>query len=301
MKLIKFVIIFFLLIPVSKSYSASHNKTKSPQRERNISLRLVYKFSIKGRVDSIFLSMAIPQTIDKRQTVTDISFSQEPTRIYTAGKNKFALFRLYDVDESFKITVKAKVTIFQSIDSAANKNSDTSLSRYLIPEPFIESNSSEIIEVAQNLKQKTDIETVMKTYFYVKDHIRYKLKEAIGAKEVLESGVGKCMDFSDLFVALLRANKIPAKSVNGMTVEYGNTPFHAWPEAYLKKQGWVQFDPTGNQSNIRQEGNNYKMNIKNKYVIFSEGRNSIGIYNYYWWADDNDKFKCKVSYDIMEE
>ena len=198
------------------------------------------------------------------------------------------------------------MTIYRQIDST-NTYSDSSFAKYLAPEKFIESDKTEIIKVAATLKQKTDIETVMKTFFYVKENITYKKKEAIGAEAVLEEGVGKCMDFSDLFVALLRANKIPAKSMFGAVVddEGGKPGYHAWPEAYLKRQGWVLFDPTSGHSEIYMDGNNFKMKIKNKYVVLFEGRNEgemhLSRYRYSCNFTSGSEIRVKESYTISPE
>ncbi|MES2430596.1 MAG: transglutaminase family protein [Bacteroidota bacterium] len=301
MKFTQGLILVTFLFVAFKSYSYPV-KENSKERERNISLKLTYKFSIKGHIDSLTFVMVIPQNIDKRQVINETSFSEDPFKTYKEGNNTYALFKFYDVKESFKIVVKQKITIYQSIDTAAGKILDSAFSQYLLPEPYIESSSPEIIKVAETLKQKTDIETIMKTYDYVKEHIVYKVNKAVGAEGVLESGEGKCMDFSVLFIALLRANKIPAKYVHGMTVDYNETPFHAWSEAFLKKQGWVQFDPTSGQSAIRLEGKNYVMSIKNKYVTFSEGRNNIGTYYYRfrWRSSSKGQVTFKHSYEISE-
>jgi transglutaminase-like putative cysteine protease len=111
------------------------------------------------------------------------------------------------------------------------------------------------------------------------------------------------MDYSDLFVALLRANKIPAKSIIGMVVDYdGDNPLHAWPEAYLKKQGWVRFDPTTGHSEISKSGDNYVMQISNKYITLSEGRNDIELHanvlEYSYKSNAVCTIKVNSSFDI---
>jgi hypothetical protein len=261
--------LFFLYIGISGSI----HKSTMHSTEREVKLKMTFKVNVSGHVKSLRLKMVIPANIKGKQTIDELSFSIEPDSFYTTNNNSYVLFKFYDVEEDFKIILKSRITIYNTINTSAD-TSKTDFSKYLISESNIEASSEKIIAVAESLKRKTDIETIVETFDYVKKHISYKIKPAIGAEKVLETGVGKCMDFSDLFVALLRANKIPAKSVFGIVVnEISANPLHAWSEAYLKKQGWVRFDATSGHSDIRKEGPDYKMRLSNKYVTLSEGRN----------------------------
>lgn len=272
--------------------------------QRNITLTLTYKISVKGHLNSMRLKMHLPTTIKNRQTVHDVSFSIPPDSMYTINGNSYALYKLYDLDDDVKIVVKAQLSIYKNIANANDGTDTANLAKYLKPEPFIESNHPKILQLAAELKQKTDIETVMTTFFHVKDNVRYKLNTTAGAEQTLESGYGKCTDFSDLFVALLRANNIPAKYVSGMVVDYSHTPFHAWSEVYLKKQGWVLFDATTGQSSVVSDGNNYKMRIQNKYITLGQGRPEPDLqdnaYSYTYYYIPGSTIKVKLSYDMRE-
>jgi transglutaminase-like putative cysteine protease len=307
-KSLKYLHIFFSLLVFFFITGASleNRKNSGPNSQflnsRDVKLKIDYKFSIKGHSDTLKVKMIIPGTLINRQTVNKISFSVQPDSIYLLNSNKYALFTFTNVDKNFKISIKCNLTIFSTINEK-NDSSETGLSRYLVAEKNIESESPKIIETAATLKQKTDIETVIKTFEYVTTTIRYEANAAIGAEKVLETKVGKCMDYSDLFVALLRANKIPAKSIFGMVVDYdGDNPLHAWPEAYLKKQGWVRFDPTTGHSEITQSGKNYIMQISNKYIVLSEGRNDMelhaNILEYLYKSGDTCNIKVNTSFDI---
>ncbi len=272
-------------------------------QEREVQLKMTLKIEVVGHINSLRLRMVVPATINGKQRVEDLSFSVQPDSFYTVGNNSYVLFRFFDLEKDFKIVLKGKLFIYNSISLKTNSDG-LYLANYLVSEPNIEASSEKIIAVAQQLKRKTDIETVVETFEYVKQHISYEKNPAIGAEKVLESGVGKCMDYSDLFVALLRANGIPAKSVFGIVVhEVSANPLHAWSEAYLKQQGWVRFDPTAGHSDIRKDGANYKMRISNKYVTLSEGRNDpemrASLYRYnYRYAGTAGSVKVKRSIEI---
>ena len=63
-----------------------------------------------------------------------------------------------------------------------------------------------------------------------------------GVKTVLNQKFGHCWDFSDCFITLSRALKIPSRQVAGWL--YGQDG-HIWAEVLYENQGWQQVDPTG--------------------------------------------------------
>ena len=299
------ILIAFILMTAFFSNQSFRYKNLKGNGEREVKLKITYKVNVSGHINKLRLKMVIPANIKDRQTIDELSFSIEPDSIYTANSNSYALFKFYDIESDFKIVVKSRITIYNSISMKAD-TATVVMPKYLIAEPNIEVESDKILLVAQSLKQKTDIETAIKTFEYVKEHISYKRNKAIGAEKVLETGIGKCMDYSDLFVALLRANNIPAKSMFGIVVaETAPNPLHAWPEAYLNKQGWIRFDPTTSHSDITMEGKNYKMRISNKYVTLSEGRNDpelrTSLFHCSYSFRGESSVKIKPSFDIQGE
>ncbi|QHT69374.1 transglutaminase family protein [Rhodocytophaga rosea] len=69
--------------------------------------------------------------------------------------------------------------------------------------------------------------------------------------EVIFLKKGVCQDYSHLFLAMARKNRIPCRYVSGY-LNQGNTNFvgaavmHAWAEAFIPGHGWHGFDPTNN-------------------------------------------------------
>ncbi|MBC3538735.1 transglutaminase family protein [Rufibacter sediminis] len=70
------------------------------------------------------------------------------------------------------------------------------------------------------------------------------------ANEVLKLGRGVCQDYTHLFIAIARLNKIPCRYVSGYLNQglnlTGSAVMHAWAEAFLPGFGWQGFDPTNN-------------------------------------------------------
>lgn len=69
---------------------------------------------------------------------------------------------------------------------------------------------------------------------------------------LFENKQGYCAYYATAFVLMARAEGIPARYVQGYCVPTNNSKevevkgsmAHAWPEAYIKGVGWIQFEPT---------------------------------------------------------
>ncbi|WP_158977656.1 transglutaminase family protein [Cellulophaga sp. L1A9] len=101
-------------------------------------------------------------------------------------------------------------------------------------------------------------------------------------KDIITNKHGVCQDFSHLFCAIARANKIPARYVSGYLDQgngyFGDSQMHAWTEAYIPTTGWVGFDPTNNllvgNNHIKVcHGKDYQDCSPLKGVVYTEGQN----------------------------
>ncbi len=132
-------------------------------------------------------------------------------------------------------------------------------SRYIEPGDFWEVDNAKIRETALGLSDSEDInEIVQSTYEFVINQIdysfvkKYGLNERKGALATLNGGAAVCMEYSDLFITLLRAQGVPARAAFGYG--YGSADYesrsenrinHQWAEVYLPKQDtWINVDTT---------------------------------------------------------
>ena len=108
--------------------------------------------------------------------------------------------------------------------------------QYLRPSPFIESRDKRILEIARKLKQKpgqSDFKHVESIYNWVRDNVEYQFDKQIkSCIESLDLGHGDCEELSSLFVAICRAQGIPARAVW--------IPSHTYPE-------FLMVDEKGNE------------------------------------------------------
>jgi transglutaminase-like putative cysteine protease len=124
----------------------------------------------------------------------------------------------------------------------------------------VQSDHAKIRSLAGELTKgvSTEFDAVQRLISWVVDHVSYVNPPLqYDAVYALESGKGNCQNFSHLSAALLRAAGIPARIVNGITM---NRPFdvawqqgvmtfkmgqgrHSWIEVWFPDLGWVPFDP----------------------------------------------------------
>lgn len=138
------------------------------------------------------------------------------------------------------------------------KESKEDLSSYLIPQEYWEIDNLFIKEKAKELKNVREI------YSFVVNYLEYN-KERLNSSQVVRQGAylayqnpknSVCMEFTDLFVTLARAANIPAREINGyafsqneklrpLSLRFDSKDIlHAWPEYYDSSLGWIQVDPT---------------------------------------------------------
>tara|TARA_R110002020_G_scaffold107031_5_gene248828 strand:- start:478 stop:1407 length:930 start_codon:yes stop_codon:yes gene_type:complete len=101
-------------------------------------------------------------------------------------------------------------------------------------------------------------------------------------KEILSNKQGVCQDFTHLFCALARKNKIPTRYVSGYLHQgsgfLGDSQMHAWVESFIPGAGWIGFDPTNNilaaESHIKvAHGKDYTDCPPLKGIVYTSGSN----------------------------
>lgn len=119
---------------------------------------------------------------------------------------------------------------------------------HLQPTDTIQSNDTEIVALAQRLRDPTDqAVTIRHCYDFVLTDIRSGgYENALDAVTTLRWKEAYCGGKSRLLAALLRASGIPARLVGGLILERGTKrTIHAWVEAWVNGS-WVPFDALNN-------------------------------------------------------
>lgn len=121
---------------------------------------------------------------------------------------------------------------------------------------YWESDDVFILEKAKIYQSPKDIyDFVVQSLDYSRDEVTLENITRLGAIEAIKNpDVAVCQEFTDTFIALARANKIPARRIIGYAYSNNSTLrplsfegdiLHSWPEYYdSQKSQWIQIDPT---------------------------------------------------------
>ena len=137
---------------------------------------------------------------------------------------------------------------------------------FLKPSPFIESNHKRIKTIAKELRDETlsGWDQVESIYTWVRKSIQYKFDvQNHSCLDALDSKHGDCEELSALFIAICRANGIPARAVW--------VPGHTYPEFYLEDKsgeghwfpcqaaGMYEFGSMTEERPILQKGDRFRI------------------------------------------
>ncbi|MCA9224262.1 MAG: hypothetical protein KDA47_01560 [Planctomycetales bacterium] len=137
------------------------------------------------------------------------------------------------------------------------------------PSPYIESRHAQIVKLAKELANEAEQknldawQTVELYYDWVREHVEYQNGSLKGALAALRDGNGDCEELTSLFIAICRANKVPARTVW--------IPGHCYPEFYLEDTNgaghWFPCQAAGTRAfgempeyrPILQKGDNFRV------------------------------------------
>lgn len=179
------------------------------------------------------------------------------------------------------ITALADDAVYQhNLKYALQSPDQTTLEFYKLPQTGIESDSAEIIDLANiitaNINKSDKYAQVKAIHDWVANNIYYDMdsfktgsRDENTALSTLKSKRAVCAGYTSLTVALLRAIDIPAKYVNGVLTH--NDQAHAWCEVYIEEEGrWIITDIAGDSLNIYENGKFQEFILcKNEYFDIS--------------------------------
>ena len=119
------------------------------------------------------------------------------------------------------------------------------MNSFLVPTLYCESDHPDIIKQALALKTEKTVQTAENIFIWVSMHIKYSgyIKNNRGALYALSQKKGDCTEYMYLFIALCRANKIPARGITGyISNENGllkPSALHNWAEFFDGDVWWI--------------------------------------------------------------
>ncbi|MBN2230632.1 MAG: transglutaminase domain-containing protein [Candidatus Thorarchaeota archaeon] len=189
-----------------------------------------------------------------------------------AEKNMVAIVKVPDLNpgESFSPTVILRIdTITRDWLMEPRSTPELMLARnrgiYCSMQKYWETQDDIIQEMSQKVAERTgDDESYARLAFdIVRDSVKLKthLDHRRGAARAAREREGDCDEHADLYIALLRAVRIPARRIVGHVFRRNKEPeAHAWCEIYLEQKGWIPVDPALGNFGLMTE--NYFSRIK---------------------------------------
>jgi transglutaminase-like putative cysteine protease len=172
------------------------------------------------------------------------------------------------------ITIKANLMVSRIANpiSAGPEASD------LLPEKYIESDHPEIRRAAEKLQESDAIKTINAVFGWVASQVRYSgyAAQDRGALYALQHKKGDCTEYMDLFVALCRANGLPARRIGGYISPQNAVlkarDYHNWGEFYLDGT-WQIADP---QNNVLMQNQDDYIAMR---ILRASADSPLGTYN----------------------
>ena len=242
--------ISFRVAPVEKTdYTAWKNFSNmfaSANRDPN---NLAFKSRIEMLLGGFrFGNDLVFRTAGDVQTAPSYSFEPKPAKITPLAGGETTQYTFQDLTREVNIPV---VSLNATIHTSENPLTPTSRKagpELLSPTEYWPSDDPEIIKLAAQItancntpQQKTD--AILK---WLLPGRNITFTESLtsarsGVKNVLSQKFGQAWDFSDCFVTLARASKIPSRQVCGW---FFSQNAHVWAEVLYEGAGWKQVDPT---------------------------------------------------------
>jgi transglutaminase-like putative cysteine protease len=214
--------------------------------------------------------MVIPRDINEvkvRQTVYLTNIEPEPYAVTVDNEgNILGIFRL-PAHEQREIVIEGYALLENKGESSLTPAGSLDMidqnrfSKYLQPAEFWEVDNEQIEAEARSIVGNEDdvFDILTEVYVSVIDSIdysqvkRFGLNERRGALATLNGGSAVCMEYSDLYLTLLRNRGVPARAVFGYGYDSrlpaDSQEPHQWVQAYLPEQAnWISVDVTWGES-----------------------------------------------------
>jgi len=246
-------------------------------RKQGVGFMFIHKITVTNNdsQDAYNLVINVPLPDDASVSWQDFSceeFYPVPEEIVTKDGRREAVYKIKYLSAGSSVVLEQRFAVRNyavsfSIDAAdIDETIDVSSqvdNSYLQPEEGIESNDPAIIAYAKETAAGATNPYLIARRIYADINLFMSYEnnsmDEHGALQALKRGTGNCQDYTNLFVACLRAMGIPARWHDGylyntedenMIYEGGGnliaaSPLsHRWAEFYLEGVGWVVADPT---------------------------------------------------------
>lgn len=239
-----------------------------------------YQFAIKQKVkasDDINKGyfneyrLIVPRDIVEAEVKQQVYFSKlepPPKEVLNDDEgNLIAVFAIPSHEETI-VSVEGYAHVSRLTTKITNSNSgklsdipSTQFTKYLnsaefweVNDPTIKARANELLGGMSNVYEviETDYNHIVETIDY-SEVKRFGINERQGALKTLQGGAAVCMEYSDLFLTITRAQGIPARAAFGYgydaRLEEQGQDAHQWVQVFIPEQNeWISVDVTWGES-----------------------------------------------------
>jgi transglutaminase-like putative cysteine protease len=219
-----------------------------------------YSFTIKNTSNKVVPEVVfqtygpVPETSWQKVLQTDSSYNYRATGDNFGNRILQFTFENLPPFSSKIVRIRSEIQSFENhrgLTSGLSPDNQKHLDSseiYLLPEPHVESDHPEVIELSKKLQQDDPLATAKAIFDWVAGNIQYSgyRSKPQGALYALQHKNGDCTEYMALFVALCRAAGIPARGIGGYVVKQDKIvkpeDYHNWAEFYHDGT-WQLADP----------------------------------------------------------
>jgi|GEM_PF-1755750 len=215
--------------------------------------------------EDIPLRLAIPLADMADQERISWSSSVEPERTsQDALGNEFLHFVIPDIAPGGEAVVQLEIqmrmwSVDYDVEPDMVGSDDGTQDIWLAESQYINVNEASIQDLAAEIAADETwvVDIGWETYAWIIENVHYQqVAGEADARTTLRNMEGGSAEFGNLFVALMRANDIPARRLSGWGAHFTvgeELPIHrfshGWTEFHLPNVGWLNADPTWGLSN----------------------------------------------------
>lgn len=279
----------------------------APPDVRDVEVKLGFEVRCAGKPGKVELTAVVPQSIAGRQEIAAVETTPEATFFLKDG-NRYARFAVEPGEgvTRLAIVIRARLHRCDRSTPAAKPSplDDATRARLVAPEKFIESDDAKIAALAADLAAK-DPKDARARIAATLDLVKRTLAPSPyggddrGARAALASGRGDCTEYADLFVALCRAQGLPARCVEGFVIDSPETHKHDWVEVWEDDaRGFLPLDPFH-----ADLGKSALDQAPNRYLLLSVLRSdpSLAGHHFAAWSSTGDPIAVRETFEVLKD
>jgi hypothetical protein len=224
--------------------------SQSEGGRHTISRQIQYSFTLQNKSHQVIKQAELWTFAPVKQTSSQQCLklqSNYPYKLLTDNSGNQVLYFTFENLSPYGsrvVTIKANLLI----STTAHPSASRPWPRDLNPQKYIEADHPAINRLARKLHAPDSSKTVEKVFDWVAGNVSYSgyTGKDRGALYALEQRKGDCTEYSNLFVALCRANGIATRPIGGFVCPQSGLlkarDYHNWAEFY-EDGSWKLADP----------------------------------------------------------